>query len=79
MLNLIPEIWIHTGISLFMAMDAWCWPAGTVEVMLLLFFICALIIVLLEPKLVGTLLYWLGILAIGFVGFWALVIWLMGL
>lgn len=46
---------------------------------LTVFFICALIIVLLEPKLIGVLLYWIGILALGFIGFWALMLWALSL
>ena len=39
------------------------------------FFLCLFIIVILEPKVIGSILYWLGLLAIGFVGFWALMFW----
>ena len=45
---------------------------------LTVFFICALILLVLEPKLIGVLLYWGVILLIGFVGFVALVAWLAG-
>lgn len=47
--------------------------------MLTVFFVCALIIVFLEPKLIGALLYWVGILALGFIAFWALMLWAIGL
>ena len=59
--------------------DAWCWTDGSVEVMLTVFFICALIILVLEPKLVGSILYWIGLFAIGIVGFFALMAYIGGL
>ena len=43
-----------------------------------IFFICVLILVLLEPKLIGALLYWAFILALGFIGWWALILWMIG-
>ena len=46
--------------------------------MLELFIACAVIIVLLEPKLIGALIYWTGLLAVGFVGLMALAAWVLG-
>jgi len=47
--------------------------------MLTLFFICAVILIVLEPKLFGTILYWLGLSAIAIVGFYALMAYIAGL
>jgi hypothetical protein len=41
-------------------------------------FVCFLIVLILEPKVIGALLYWGFILLVGFVAFWALVFWSMG-
>ena len=42
----------------------------------LIFLICFLVILVLEPKIVGALFYWAFLAAVGFVGFIALLAWL---
>ena len=46
--------------------------------MLTVFLVCALIVLVLEPKLVGALLYWGFIACVGFIAFWALILWMIG-
>lgn len=46
---------------------------------LAVFFICFLVLVILEPKVIGTIFYVLFLLAIGFIGWWAFIFWLMSL
>ena len=47
--------------------------------MLMVFFICLLVLVVLEPKVIGTILYWTFLAGIAFVGFWALMFWAISL
>jgi hypothetical protein len=46
---------------------------------LAVFFICMLVLLVLEPKVIGTIFYVLFLLGVGFIAFWAFIFWLMSL
>ena len=45
----------------------------------LLALICALLILVLEPRLFGSILYWIGLFVVGTIGFFALMAFIAGL